>query len=142
MCGFLNNGVKHLLHIYSFRFQNFYSTSTATSRTNFLVETLVNSLGFSPQEALSTSAKTLVVGMSAFLNNGVKQLLHVYRFRFHVFYSKAAVAATSDTNFLVETLVNSLGFSPQEALSTSAKIVMTWVSQNEVLGPRSVWDPD
>ncbi|XP_075111166.1 uncharacterized protein LOC142181665 [Nicotiana tabacum] len=61
--------------------------------------------------------------MSAFLNNGVKQLLHVYRFRFHVFYSKAAVAATSDTNFLVETLVNSLGFSPQEALSTSAKYV-------------------
>lgn len=43
MCGSLNYGVKHLLHIYSFRFQNFYSTSTATSRTNFLVEMLMNS---------------------------------------------------------------------------------------------------
>nr|XP_009631762.1 uncharacterized protein LOC104121456 isoform X3 [Nicotiana tomentosiformis]XP_016458940.1 PREDICTED: uncharacterized protein LOC107782570 isoform X2 [Nicotiana tabacum] len=58
--------------------------------------------------------------MSGFLNNGVKHLLHVYRFRFHVFYSTAA-AATSQTEFLVETLVNSLGFSQREALSTSAK---------------------
>nr|XP_016458939.1 PREDICTED: uncharacterized protein LOC107782570 isoform X1 [Nicotiana tabacum] len=59
--------------------------------------------------------------MSGFLNNGVKHLLHVYRFRFHVFYSTAA-AATSQTEFLVETLVNSLGFSQREALSTSAKV--------------------
>ncbi|XP_016444284.1 uncharacterized protein LOC107769572 [Nicotiana tabacum] len=57
MSGFRNNGVMHLLYIYRFRFHAFYSTAAADSHTKHLVETLVNSLGFSTEEAISTSVK-------------------------------------------------------------------------------------
>ncbi|XP_059281388.1 uncharacterized protein LOC132035087 [Lycium ferocissimum] len=44
-------------HLFSFTFHLFYSTAPATCRANVLVDFMVNSLGFSTQEAISTSDK-------------------------------------------------------------------------------------
>ncbi|XP_009593534.1 transcription termination factor MTERF4, chloroplastic-like [Nicotiana tomentosiformis] len=55
MFGLGSNGATK--HLFSIRFQLFYSTAAATSRANTLVDFLVNSLGFSNKEAISTSSK-------------------------------------------------------------------------------------
>ncbi|XP_059280903.1 transcription termination factor MTERF15, mitochondrial-like [Lycium ferocissimum] len=59
MFGFGSNGAKkHLSSMfYTFRFHLFYSTLPATSRADILVDFMVNSLGFSTHEAISTSDK-------------------------------------------------------------------------------------
>ncbi|XP_060197927.1 transcription termination factor MTERF4, chloroplastic-like isoform X2 [Lycium barbarum] len=44
-------------HLFSFTFHLFYSTVPASSRANVLVDFMVNSLGFSTREAISTNAK-------------------------------------------------------------------------------------
>ncbi|OIT04269.1 PREDICTED: transcription termination factor MTERF15, mitochondrial-like [Nicotiana attenuata] len=55
MFGIVSNCAKERL--FSIRFQLFYSTAAATFHANTLVEFLVNSLGFSNKEAISTSSK-------------------------------------------------------------------------------------
>ncbi|XP_009631759.1 transcription termination factor MTERF15, mitochondrial-like [Nicotiana tomentosiformis] len=55
----------------------------------------------------------------------------MYRFRFQLFYSTAAAAATSRNNLLAEMLVNSLGFSTEKAISTSAKVTFLKPGNNK-----------
>ncbi|XP_060197928.1 uncharacterized protein LOC132626913 [Lycium barbarum] len=50
-----NNGEQK--YLFAFTFQLFYSTAPASSRANVLVDFMVNSLGFSTEEAISTSSK-------------------------------------------------------------------------------------
>ncbi|XP_019231999.1 PREDICTED: transcription termination factor MTERF5, chloroplastic-like [Nicotiana attenuata] len=53
------NGSGHLLSLYCFRSQFLYSTTSTRNRisTHFLIKYLVDSLGFSKKEAISTSSK-------------------------------------------------------------------------------------
>ncbi|OIT30461.1 transcription termination factor mterf5, chloroplastic, partial [Nicotiana attenuata] len=53
------NGFGHLLSLYCFRSQFLYSTTSTRNRisTHFLIKYLVDSLGFSRKEAISTSSK-------------------------------------------------------------------------------------
>ncbi|XP_059281312.1 transcription termination factor MTERF2, chloroplastic-like [Lycium ferocissimum] len=56
-------------------------------------------------------------------SNGAQK--HLFSFRFQLFYSTVPAATSSSANVLVDFMVNSLGFSTQEAISTSCKVTLS-----------------